>query len=85
MYKKIFKELGYSFDGVHAPANDRDHYSLAYSQFIMPLVKSVQEQQKLIEFLNNKVYNQKLKIKNFMRRLDPSFRPLRNNETVNIF
>jgi hypothetical protein len=47
--EKIANQLGYSFDGVHTPENDRDHYSLAYSQFIMPLVKSVQEQQQQIE------------------------------------
>lgn len=47
--EKIAKELGYSFDGVRAPANDRDHYSLAYTQSIMPLVKAVQEQQQIIE------------------------------------
>jgi trimeric autotransporter adhesin len=41
--------LGYSFDGVRAPVNGRDHYSLAYTQFIMPLVKAVQEQQQIIE------------------------------------
>jgi hypothetical protein len=53
--EKIAKELGYSFDGVHAPANDRDHYSLAYSQFIMPLVKSVQQQQTIIEKQNSEM------------------------------
>ncbi|MES2647622.1 MAG: tail fiber domain-containing protein [Bacteroidota bacterium] len=47
--EKIAKDLGYEFDGVHAPSGSRDHYSLAYSQFIMPLVKSVQEQQVIIE------------------------------------
>ncbi len=26
--EKTANELGYSFDGVHAPANDRDHYSI---------------------------------------------------------
>jgi trimeric autotransporter adhesin len=49
--EKIAKQLGYNFDGVHAPANDKDHYSLAYSQFIMPLVKAVQEQQLQIDEL----------------------------------
>ena len=49
--EKIANELGYSFDGVHAPANEKDHYSLAYSQFIMPLVKAVQEQQQQIDAL----------------------------------
>ena len=47
--EKIAKELGYDFDGLHIPQNNRDHYSLAYSQFIMPLVKAVQEQQEMIQ------------------------------------
>ena len=50
--EKIANELGFKFDGVHAPENDRDHYSIAYSQFIMPLVKAVQEQQTMIEDLS---------------------------------
>ena len=39
------KTLGYDFDGLHVPDqnNPTDHYSIAYSQFIMPLVKAVQE------------------------------------------
>ena len=61
--EKIARELGYRFDGVHAPANDKDHYSLAYSQFIMPLVRSVQEQQDTIESLAKKIEAQALQIK----------------------
>lgn len=53
--EKIAKKLGYDFDGIHKPTNDRDHYSLAYSQFIMPLVKAVQEQQIIIEKLKKQV------------------------------
>ncbi len=53
--EKIAKDLGYEFDGVHAPANNKDHYSLAYSQFIMPLVKGMQEQQVIIEKLTKQV------------------------------
>ena len=45
--------LGYKFDGVHAPDNAKDYYSVAYSQFIMPLVKAVQEQQVIIEDQKN--------------------------------
>ncbi|MCW3070863.1 MAG: hypothetical protein JWO44_753 [Bacteroidetes bacterium] len=37
------KEAGYVFDGVHAPADKNDNYGLAYSQFVVPLVKAVQE------------------------------------------
>jgi len=43
--EKTCLELGYNFDGLHIPNdhNKTDHYSVAYSQFIMPLVKAVQE------------------------------------------
>lgn len=37
------KKAGYVFDGVHAPVDDNDNYSVAYSQFVVPLVKAVQE------------------------------------------
>jgi hypothetical protein len=37
------KEVGYNFNGIHAPENESDNYSLAYSQFVVPLVKAVQE------------------------------------------
>jgi hypothetical protein len=40
---------GYDFNGVHVPVNDEDNYSIAYSQFVVPLVKAVQEQQIIIE------------------------------------
>ena len=45
--EKAAKDLGYSFDGVNAPQNSTDNYSVAYSQFIMPLIKAVQELSKI--------------------------------------
>lgn len=45
------QKLGYRFDGVHRPAHARDHYSLAYSQFVMPLVQAVQELSQEVETL----------------------------------
>ncbi|HLP62911.1 tail fiber domain-containing protein [Flavobacterium sp.] len=49
--EKICNDLGYNFDGLHIPdaANPTDNYGIAYSQFIMPIVKAVQEQQVIIE------------------------------------
>ena len=41
--EKIAKEIGYDFNGVHVPVDENDNYSVGYSQFVMPLVKSVQE------------------------------------------
>ena len=40
-----------SFDGVHAPENEHDNYSVAYSQFVVPLVKAVQELNTTVEDL----------------------------------
>lgn len=37
------KRLGYNFSGIDAPKNDNDLYSLRYSDFVVPLVKAVQE------------------------------------------
>jgi trimeric autotransporter adhesin len=47
--EKAANETGYNFSGVHKPANDKTPYSLTYESFTVPLVKSVQEQQALIE------------------------------------
>lgn len=49
--EKICTDLGYNFDGLHIPdaSNPSDNYGIAYSQFIMPIVKAVQEQQAIIE------------------------------------
>ena len=35
--------MGYEFNGVDAPKNEKDYYGLRYSQFVVPLVKAVQE------------------------------------------
>ncbi|MBK8846006.1 MAG: T9SS type A sorting domain-containing protein [Bacteroidetes bacterium] len=49
------KEIGYQFDGVNAPTNPTDNYSIAYSQFVPSLVKAVQEVDKENSELKNKV------------------------------
>jgi hypothetical protein len=49
------REVGYDFSGVVPPQNDKDHYSLKYAEFVVPLVKAVQEQQEMIEKLQERV------------------------------
>jgi trimeric autotransporter adhesin len=39
----IVKKTGYVFHGVEAPENENDHYSIRYAEFVVPLVKAVQE------------------------------------------
>ncbi len=62
--------IGYNFDGVGKPQNDKDHYTLAYASFVPSLVKSVQElnamiasQQALINQLQSEVEQLKSKSK----------------------
>jgi hypothetical protein len=40
------KKLGYDFSGVDAPKEKDGMYGLRYAEFVVPLVKAVQEQQK---------------------------------------
>ena len=44
----IAKEINYNFDGIYIPQNEKDRYGLNYSSFVVPLVKAIQEQQKVI-------------------------------------
>jgi hypothetical protein len=37
------QEAGFDFSGVDAPRNAHDSYGLRYAEFVVPLVKSVQE------------------------------------------
>ncbi|PWB23896.1 tail fiber domain-containing protein [Flavobacterium sp. HTF] len=51
-------EINYKFSGIVRPQNDTDFYSLRYSEFVVPLVKAVQEQQNQIEKLQSKIATQ---------------------------
>ena len=53
--EKAAKEAGYNFNGVHTPTNENDNYSISYSQFVVPLVKGMQEQQAMIEQLTKQI------------------------------
>jgi len=43
------QEAGYDFSGLTKPKGDNGLYSLSYAQFVVPLVKAVQEQQQVID------------------------------------
>jgi trimeric autotransporter adhesin len=53
------RQVGFTFSGVEAPKNDNDTYSLRYAEFVVPLVKGMQEQQEMIVEL--KKQNEELK------------------------
>ena len=49
--EKAAKELNYDFSGVDAAKNSKDLYGLRYSDFVVPLVKAVQELSQKVEKL----------------------------------
>jgi hypothetical protein len=53
--EKAAKESHYEFSGYAAPKNQYQLYTLSYEQFVVPLVKAVQDQQKMIEVLKKQV------------------------------
>ena len=53
--ESVAQELGYDFSGIDKPENENDYYGLRYAEFTVPLVKAVQEQQKMIESLNEEI------------------------------
>jgi trimeric autotransporter adhesin len=57
--EKAAAAAGYTFSGVDKPKNPSDPYGLRYSDFVVPLVKAVQEQQKLIGQLQKEIENLK--------------------------
>ena len=45
------ESIQYEFSGIDAPKNESDLYGLRYAEFVVPLVKAMQEQQQQIEQL----------------------------------
>ena len=86
--EKIIQQTGFtSFDAVHAPTNETDNYSMGYAEFVVPLVKAVQE---LNEKLILEAENMKLKIENLnaeIRNLKSCLKqlPVQNSITGTLF
>ncbi len=53
--EKAAQSVGYDFSGVDKPKKEGDYYGLRYAEFVVPLVKAVQEQQVQIEQLKKQV------------------------------
>lgn len=53
----VAKKLNYDFDGVDAPKNDKDPYGIRYAEFVVPLVKAVQELSKTNDEKDTRIEN----------------------------
>ena len=49
------KAANYEFSGYDTPKTERDLYKIKYAEFVVPLVKGMQEQQAIIEALQKDV------------------------------
>lgn len=52
--ESILVDMKKDFSGVVKPQSEEDHYSIRYSEFVIPLIKSVQEQSQEIKDLKEK-------------------------------
>lgn len=60
--EELINGLGFDFSGVEVPENGESLYRLRYAEFVVPIVKAMQEQQEIIE-------NQEYKIEQLEKRI----------------
>ena len=61
--------IGYSFSGVVPPQTENDTYAIRYAEFVVPLVKAVQEQQTIIDQQNDSIQTLETQLKELQNRL----------------
>ena len=59
----LVKKSGYVFSGVEVPKNDKDTYTIRYAEFVVPLVKAVQE-------LSVKIEEQQIQIAQLLAQIN---------------
>jgi hypothetical protein len=64
------KKLQYDFSGLSKPQNDKDLYGLSYAEFVVPLVKSVQELSKLNDEKDAKINALEMKSNELQKQID---------------
>ena len=68
--EKIAKEIGFDFSDIDSPKNENDFYGLRYAEFVVPLVKAVQEQQSQIQNQQSQIHNQEKIIAELTKRIE---------------
>lgn len=73
--EKAAQELGFDFSGVDAPKNDHDFYGLRYAEFVVPLVKAVQQ----LDEENDQLKQQNASLEERIKKLEDLV--MKNTET----
>jgi len=63
-------QVGFDFSGISKPNNEAEMYGLRYSEFVVPLVKAVQEQQVIIEDMRAEAQSKNILIEDLIRRIE---------------
>ncbi|HEX6225549.1 MAG TPA: tail fiber domain-containing protein [Chryseolinea sp.] len=66
----VVKKTGYVFYGVDAPENENDHYGIRYAEFVVPLVKAVQELSTNAEAQQKQIEEQKKLIEQQQKQIE---------------
>ncbi len=64
------QKVNYNFSGVKIPKTEKDLYGLSYSEFVVPIVKAIQEQQAIIEEQNKKIATLILMLKQQQKEIE---------------
>ena len=80
--EKAAEVLGYEFSGVDAPKNENDIYGLRYSEFVVPLVKSVQELNEELQSKSQKIAELEQQNKELLLEVEKNSERLKNLESV---
>ena len=80
--EKTAELLGYEFSGVDAPKNENDIYGLRYSEFVVPLVKSVQELNEELQSKSQKIAALEQQNKELLLEVEQNSERLKNLESV---
>ena len=64
------RSVGFNFSRLDSPKNENDYYGLRYAEFVMPLVRAVQELNAAKEVLKSTVQELKGQNKKMMERIE---------------
>lgn len=68
--KALADSLNFNFHALYEPKNSKDTYALRYAEFVIPLVKSLQEQQEIILKQKDRLKQNNLAIQSISKRID---------------
>ncbi len=63
----IVKKSGFVFSGVETPQNEHDPYTIRYSEFVVPLVKAVQELSAMVDSRQKKIVGLKEALRKYQQ------------------